>query len=444
MNRPVVGGSRRPSWTASVTAVVLLLGATAALWRPAPAQGTPDRPTTTSGTLPDRIGVPVIGTLHVADRPRLGPAAVLFSGRANGLTGGDEDGVVGVVSADADRYRQFEAGFEAPAGEQVLLSPDGRVVVYPGAERDRGCVELVDLVSGDTKCVAGPTPQSVVTVPIGWSGDGSRLVVREMVPVNPERSAFDSVLSIVELEGRRTHQLARGRVGNGPLSYDGFTVAFAPDGRRLAYQMSGRITVTDLDGRQVSSFAVSAGTRLAGKGAWTPDGNALSVVEGEDGAWSLRHVDPATGTPAAGTVVPSVPGVTAIRLLGWHPDGSAVVVAYDPTPSAIGDGTAYDNVRTIRVLALTPGAAAPATLLTAPDQVLAIDVADGVVRGGVVRSADPPSGVGPWLWFWAGLVGAAVALYVSRRRWMGWFGRLSGRWRVPARPLLARWGGGTS
>lgn len=56
--------------------------------------------------------------------------------------------------------------------------------------------------------------------------------------------------------------------------------------------------------------------------------------------------------------------------------------------------TAYGNVRSIRVLSLTPGAAAPVTLLTAPDQVLAVDVADSVVRAGRVREADPPSGPG--------------------------------------------------
>ena len=42
----------------------------------------------------------------------------------------------------------------------------------------------------------------------------------------------------------------------------------------------------------------------------------------------------------------------------------------------------------------TVQSAAPGTVLTAPDQVLAVDVADSVVRAGRVREADPPSGPG--------------------------------------------------
>lgn len=82
--------------------------------------------------------------------------------------------------------------------------------------------------------------------------------------------------------------------------------------------------------------------------------------------------------------------------------------------------TAYGNVRAVRVLGLARGPAAPDTLLTAPDQVLAIDVADAVVRAGRVRAADPPSGPGGRVW-WAALaaalvLGGLVAARVLRRR----------------------------
>jgi hypothetical protein len=413
--RTPAGHRRRSGIAAAAALLVVGTAVPVAL----PARADTESTGTTFGALPDRIGVPVIGTLHTSDRPRLGPAAVLFTGRAAGLTGGDEDGVVGVVGADTDRYRRFEVGFEAPAGEQVLLSPDGRTIAYPGSDGGRGCVGLVDLVTGGRRCLAGPTPGSALTVPLGWSVDGRRLVVRETVPVNPERSGMDSVLSMVRVDGHDGHRLTGARLVTGPLSYDGFTVAFAPDQRRLAYQFGGTVTVAQLDGRLLSAFALAPGSRLAGKGAWTPDGTALTVAEPEAGGWVLRRVDPGTGMPVAGPVLPAVVGVTAIRLLGWGPDGGAVVVAADPEPVATGGGAlraiADGDVRTVRVLALTPAAAAPRTLLTAPERVLGIDVADAVVHGGRTRTADPPSGVGPWFWFWAGAVGVALLVIVLVR-----------------------------
>ncbi|MFK3983355.1 hypothetical protein ACI2K4_23605 [Micromonospora sp. NPDC050397] len=374
-----------------------------------------DPPDRAAGALPSRIGLPVIGTLYTGDLPRLGPAAVLFSGSGNGLTAGDEHGVVAVVGADADRYRKFEVGFDAPAGEQVVLSPDGRTVAYPAWGEDRGCVGLVDLTTGDRECRAGPASQSQLTVPLGWSGDGRRLVVREMVPVNPQRGGLEPVLSVIEVDGWVSRRLPSVPTVNGrPLSYDGYTVAFAPDQRRLAYQMSGTVTVADLDGRPISSFALAPGSRLAGKGAWTPDGHALTVAEArDDGAATLRAVDPGSGVPVGGPVLPAVASVSAIRLLGWHPDGSAVAVAYYPEPATAKTG--YTAVRTVRVLALAPAAAAPTILLTAPDQVLAIDVADDVVAGGRIRVADPPSGPGGWFWFWACVAGATLLVVVLAR-----------------------------
>lgn len=118
--------------------------------------------------------------------------------------------------------------------------------------------------------------------------------------------------------------------------------------------------------------------------------------------------------------------MTAIRLLGWGPDGSALMVAYQPEPLArdrfdqslgMDQRTAYHNVRSVRVLALAPGATAPRTMMTAPEQILAVDVADDVIRGGHTRDASPPGGVGARFWLWTILVTVLVAgLAVARAR----------------------------
>ena len=124
---------------------------------------------------------------------------------------------------------------------------------------------------------------------------------------------------------------------------------------------------------------------------------------------------------------PAVSGVTAIRLLGWAADGSARIVAYQPAPRApavfdapleMDQRLAYGNVGAVRVLALGRGAESPTTMLTAPKDVVAIDVSEDVIRSGRTRDASPPRGVGPRFWFWAVLITvlvAGIAAYRNRK-----------------------------
>ncbi|WP_433265587.1 hypothetical protein ACQPWR_00540 [Micromonospora vinacea] len=413
--------SRRRTVLAAVVVLVLvaLTGAVLPLTRtPAvdPAAGA-------DAALPDRIALPPLGALHATDRPRLGPASVIFSGQASRLQGWDEDGIVGVVGADSDRYRIFSMGYEAPVGEQVLLSPDGRYVARPAGPENDPRVDVIDLVAGRTRQLRSEVADSVWTVPRAWSPDGRQLVVDDTVPTDPMRSSYRRVLSIVTLDGEHWTQLAD--AAQQPIF--GSPVAFAPGGERVAYQIGRTVTVAHPDGRPASSFELPAESWLAGKGAWTTDG-ALTLISRKAGTtdWSLRRVDPATGRDTAPLPLPGVTGVTAIRLLGWGPDGSALVVAYQPEPLSpdrfdqpleLDQRTAYPNVRSVRVLALKPDATAPRTLMTAPEQVLAVDVADSVISAGRIRDANPPGGVGGRFWGWGiliTLVIAGIAVYRGR------------------------------
>nr|WTA67872.1 hypothetical protein OHB51_01450 [Micromonospora sp. NBC_00855] len=413
--------SRRRTVLAAVVVLVLvaLTGAVLPLTRtPAadPAAGA-------DAALPDRIALPPLGALHATDRPRLGPASVIFSGQAPRLQGWDEDGIVGVVGADSDRYRIFSMGYEAPVGEQVILSPDGRYVARPAGLSEDRRVDIIDLVTGRTRQLRSKVADSVGTTPLAWSPDGRQLVVDDSVPTDPMRSSYRRVLSIVTLDGERWTQLAD--AAQQPIF--GSPVAFAPGGERVAYQIGRTVTVADLDGRTVSTFEPPAESWLAGKGAWTTDG-ALTLISRKAGTtdWSLRRVDPATGRDTAPLPLPGVTGVTAIRLLGWGPDGSALVIAYQPEPLSpdrfdqpleLDQRTAYPNVRSVRVLALTPDATAPRTLMTAPEQILAVDVADNVISSGRTRDANPPGGVGGRFWAWGiliTLVIAGIAVYRCR------------------------------
>ncbi|MEU2614228.1 hypothetical protein ABZ570_21990 [Micromonospora sp. NPDC007271] len=399
---------RRRTVLAAGAALVLVAVAGLVL----PLAGTPavDRAAGADAALPDRVGVPPFGSLHATDWPRLGPASVIFTGQAPGLMYGDEGSIITLVGADADRYRIIKGEIEAQAGGDTVLSPDGRLVAF----RSVGLaprVEIVDLVTGRSRTVSSGVPGTVLTGPAGWSPDGRALIVWDTVPANPERSAYRQMLSIVWLDGERRTRLADESEG---LAWP----AFAPDGARLAFQTGRTVTVTELDGRRLSSFTLAPETELAGKGAWSTDGRALTVTRRDGDSWSLRRVDPATGRDLGAIDTPAVSGVTAIRLLGWAADGSAWVVAYQPAPDAPGafnaplemdQRLAYGNVGSVRVLALRRGAEAPTTLLTAPQDVVSIDVSNDVIHSGRTRDASPPHGVGPRFWYWGVLITVLVA-----------------------------------
>ncbi|MGN9811925.1 TolB family protein [Micromonospora sp. BQ11] len=412
--------SRRRNALAAVAALVLVALVGAAL--PRAVRPALDPPAAGVGAaLPDRVGVPPFGSLHATDRPRLGPASVIFTGQAPGLMYGDEGSIIAVVGADADRYRIIKGGIEAQAGQDTVLSPDGRRIAFTSISSAPPRVDIVDLATGHGRTVSSGVSGTVMVEAAGWSPDGRAVVVRDTVPANPERSAYRQVLSIVWLDDDRRTRLADDEALGSP-------VAFAPDGVRLAFQTGRTVSISELDGRRLSSFTLAPGTELAGKGAWSTDGRTLTVTRRDGGSWSLRRIDPATGRDLGAMDTPTVSGVTAIRLLGWATDGSARVVAYLPEPRtpAVFDAPldmdqrlAYGNVGTVRVLSLGPGADAPTTLLTAPRGVVAIDVSDDVIRSGRTRDASPPDGMGPRFWFWAVLlvtVGVAgIAAYRARR-----------------------------
>jgi Tol biopolymer transport system component len=288
-------------------------------------------------------------------------------------------------------------------------------------------VDVLDLVTGRTRRLTPDVPDSVTATPVAWSPDGARLVIR----VEVSTPNFRSVLGAVTLDDGRWTRWTEGP--EQPVF--GSPVAFARTGDRLAYQVGRVVTVAAPDGRKTSSFVLPNESWLAGKGAWTPDGRSLVLATRQAAStdWTLRAVDPTTGRDVAPLDLPQVSGVSAIRLLGWRPEGSALVVAYQPGPHVpvqfddpmeIDQRTTYGNVRAIRILALTPGADTPSTVMTAPEQVLAVDVADDVISSGRTRDAGPPGGVGGRFWVWTTLIAlviAGVAAFRGRKRLARWF-----------------------
>jgi hypothetical protein len=349
-------GRRRAvvAWALLVAAVGLAVPFVPRSQPPAPAAGN------AAVALPDRLGLPAFGSRGVAG---LGAAAVAYSGYG-GRFGPflDDADTYALVGATAEDYRTLHTG---PAEDRVRLSPDGTVL----AVRDR----LVNLRTGAERPLPG--------APLAWSPDGRRLVTA------------GSRVDLVDVATGAATDL-------GPAD-EWSSAAWASDGR-LAYTMGHRIVVGDATGRTLGSFSPPFGSVLAGKGAWTPDGRAVAVVPAEARRWAPRWFDPAGGREVNGPALPAIGGeVFEGSLLGWRPDGAALVFVFAHRP---------------RLLALAPEAAAPVSAMTLPSAVFDLDLADRAIGSGRVRAGDPPFPVGPRLWPRLAMVAVGVLV-------LGWLGR---------------------
>ncbi|OZV76733.1 hypothetical protein CA850_26305 [Micromonospora echinospora] len=352
--------------------------------------------------MPDRLAAPLWGTDSVRKRP-LGRASVIFTSEL--WWWGEANGAVAAVGASSDEYRVFWDDELGRAGERVLLSPDGSRVALTD--------QVIDL--GDGRSRRLPRMSGVATIgPAAWSPQGDQLAVLGTTRadvVQPDSAeeyrVTRAVLALVNLTSGSLSTIADVE----PRSVvDGFVVAFAPDGRRLAYQSGNTVVVADVDGTEHSRFAVPDDTRLAGKGAWTPDGRGLTLVtqsrccagEAYPSRWRLHVVDPVTGQDQPAPVLPEQANLTALRLMGWSPQGEAVVARYHPEPAEkvvgfeAGIGMT-DSVRVSRVdvTALHPGAQPRVLIATPVDGVQALDVASGLIASGAIRRGHPPTGLGP-------------------------------------------------
>ncbi|WP_432971560.1 TolB family protein [Dactylosporangium sp. CA-233914] len=400
---------RRRRLTAAAAAVVIaaVAGLAVPLWlhriAPAPAEPPPAPP-----SLPARIGAPLWGTPPVTDE-RLGPASVAFG--SGTWWWGESKGVTAVVGAGTDDYGIVENDDFLYAGEQAVLSPDGG--------RLAGSGRVTDLRTGAVTRL--PDLRADPLVPQAWSPDGRWLAV---IAYATHRQQADGT-GVLMASAAGLHLVAPASGEHRKIGdllpqgvTDGWTVAFAHDGRRLAYQSGQEITVTDLDGKVLSRFTAPAGARLAGKGAWTPDDRGLTLVsqrrccQGEQygSRWQLTVVAPADGSARTAPVLPELAGLVAVRLLGWSPSGEAVVAAlYPEAGTAVLDFstnqdtlasvhtrlTAYEWVSAARVLAVPASPTGATRVLVQGPDVLSIDVADDAIAGGRERPGHPPSGLGP-------------------------------------------------
>ncbi|HWS34829.1 MAG TPA: hypothetical protein VN408_19070 [Actinoplanes sp.] len=389
-----------PRWAgrlAEVTALATVLtvlvaccgGLSVAEWSPAGGDGVPR--SQGAGSVPADVGAPSLWTADALESP-IGAASVLYT---SNTWFPDESGwLAGLVGRSGDDYRLAE--LYGAAGMGTVLSPDGSLLAAEEGIADLATGRVVDYQGVSEEEADEPAPQA-------WSPDGRSVAVLVGRWTDHDGLAPDVRLLLVEAATGANREIA---VLRAPAALAGWSVAFAPDGSRLAVQNGAAVRVITLaDGTGVD-VPLPSGARLAGKGAWSRDGANLLVVTGSECdcgeypvRWTVTEVAVADGAPTGRSW--SRDGIYALRVLGWWPSGNPVAVEYTPAAyarptffadqSSQEDLTGQDTIRAASLIELGPGT----VLLSGDDHgaagdVESLDVPDQVLASGAVRPGDPP------------------------------------------------------
>lgn len=362
--------------------------------------------TTLSGGLPRRLDEPWLWTPTVDQAPP-GRTTLVVGGSTFGLrnlvTG---EGTVDLVTGDRHTLLPLEFDGVSVPGERLLLSPDGSRVAHIPVEGDE--IAVRDLSDGSVRLAPADIAMYSSFVPLAWAPDSNRLLAAQ-----DRDGGGDAVGEVDVATGRFTELASMPDVGErNPVP--GFSAAYRADGQRSVVQIGGRLHLFD-GGQTGPVLTLPAGTRLAGKGAWTPDSRGIVLVRDGQRSSELVLIDVATGALLPDRGFASLTGVLTQRLLGWLPNGHPVVVAYYPEPYAPavlapddehGHVTAFDVVRRLELVELdTTGGVR--SLLAPQEQVLAIDVADQALAGAAVPGGPAPA------WPVNPVVAAVVAVPVA-------------------------------
>jgi hypothetical protein len=365
---------RRLRMVAEATGIAALVAMTAlpVAWAPRWQRAAPAED---ERSIPSEVLAPMPLQPNLVDAPN-GPASVIITGPggfgANDVFGYDDRAVV--VGRDG-LYRYVRELNSFDAGEDLLLSPDGRYVAggagLEGVEWGESASDwqsaagVMDLATGEVRSYHdGP--------PVAWSPDGRLLT-----------AASSGELALLDLNSGEAV----------PLGVAGAeAVAFSPDGHQLALQVDRELTVLNVDTRAVRGVAeLSATQTLAGPGAWSAGGR-LAVWDRTDclpacpaGYLDLRlsfvDINDGSSAEASFDAMQTVSAMSA-TLLGWQSDGDAVVVLaltrLDP---------AGPQVAAPQIVALHPGGG-QASLIAVTGEANRIDVARDLLDhfGGESRS----------------------------------------------------------
>ncbi|MEU4640034.1 hypothetical protein [Micromonospora sp. NPDC023814] len=406
---------RRAAAAGALAVLVLLLSVGYALRPvalPAPAASRPEAP-----GLPTRLVTPGVLTAPVDGSPP-GPVAVLFGGPA--VRSDWHENRMAVVAAETDRYRRLDVGPVTP-GFDALLSPDGRYVWAGGL--------LFDLTSGEHRRAG------MAGHPLAFAPDGNRLAYAAEDTFTAPNTYATPHVGLYDRD--RGADVLRVPVGTAWVPPG--RAAVAPDGGALAVQVRdevwlARVADAGADGTAEPYRKLPVGNgRLAGPGAWSPNGWRVAVLERSTcencpvpsypRSWQLVTHNLTVFPVGDGPAFPEVRSATFVQVLGWRSADEAVALVGVPGPDAVDRPDEHDIARSpyfepgttaVQLVLLRRGAAAPEVLFRTPAGVTELAVAADLAVDGAVRKSGEPDFGPPPPWLVAlGLAGVALLVAVA-------------------------------
>lgn len=376
--------ARRDAWrrrmvpTGAVALAVLVFAVLAiAPWRfdQRPAQPT-DRP-----SLPTEFAALSDFTSWATDRPAGRAIALYQFGNTDGLFRQSVQTLV--VGADRDTYRQVET--TSTVEQTVLLSPDGRYLLYFHPRKGTDEFTLIDLTTGQTTVrhsVEWISNVGAYITLLAWSPDGRYVAYAVPSPVPEDHTAESSFVSpgvpkrnlaILDLTTDTTVRSVR--------DMGIHAAAFSPDSQRLAVFAEPQAVILSLSGEQVGVWTPPAGMDGYSGIFWSPDGRLLATTAGYGGTNMRIHFIDLTGTDAP--VPADVPGWS---MLGWRTPTSIVV--FDWQSHAIVDVSTVDGHRTV----LSRFSRAKTCGIAETCDPVKIQLASNLLRQAGIRPSDPDRG----------------------------------------------------
>ncbi|MDG6108058.1 hypothetical protein Daura_45475 [Dactylosporangium aurantiacum] len=373
---------------------------------PQPAEGGP--------AIPRGVELPYSWQATVDMAPP-GPAMVLFGGDSLALSSDpfeEDGGKLAVVGRDG-AYRMLRYPNDGlRAGQDVRLSPDGNLVAQsmltggPAA----GWLVVTDLRTGRSRGYGDGPPACCFEV-AAWRPDSGAVLVLHGDNNHHDPATDRPLAQYVLVDVASGALLPVDDVFTRDPTASAWVAAFSPDGRGFV------ATRPTTDGTELRGYDATGRRRwtrdlgqrrLAGAGAYTPDGSAVALLS-IDGCpkdcdhdqflarrWRVTYLDAATGADREGPALPEVTG-PAVRALGWHGD-ALIVVRYEYEDGAQGpDETDPWGTRHVRVLALRPDGTT-SVVFDPPADVISVDIAQDLLREGRFGGPVPEPAALPARW----------------------------------------------